>query len=147
MAFAVGFGDLPYELPESAESDRPLCAFAPRQGLEFPENSFGKLHRGLHIELLSHLGAGSRSQLARSTAPNFFDSGRPEMPLPFPWYLRRSIELDPRKGSHMQNPLVLDAEMQRALDDLGAEPLDGSGFENEPSDPEFEANEFAGEEA
>ena len=46
----------------------------------------------------------------------------------------------------MQNPFLLDAEIQRALDDLGAEPLDGSGFENESTDPEFEADEFTGEE-
>jgi hypothetical protein len=47
----------------------------------------------------------------------------------------------------MQNPLVLEAEMQRVLDDLGAEPLDGSGFENEQSDPKFEPDECIGEEA
>ena len=33
------------------------------------------------------------------------------------------------------------------LDSLGAEPLAGSGFENEQSDPNFDADESASEEA
>jgi hypothetical protein len=37
----------------------------------------------------------------------------------------------------MQNPYVFDSETIRSLDALGAEPLDGSGFESESPDPEF----------
>ena len=47
----------------------------------------------------------------------------------------------------MHNPLIFDAETQMELDFLGAEPLAGSGFENEQTDPDFGADEFAGEEA
>jgi hypothetical protein len=47
----------------------------------------------------------------------------------------------------VHNPLIFDAETQMELDFLGAEPLGGSGFENEQTDPDFGADEFAGEEA
>ena len=47
----------------------------------------------------------------------------------------------------MHDPLVFDAETQMELDFLGAEPLAGSGFESEQTDPDFPAGEFAGEEA
>ena len=51
------------------------------------------------------------------------------------------------KELNMHNPLIFDAETQMELDFLGAEPLAGSGFENEQTDPDFGADEFAGEEA
>lgn len=47
----------------------------------------------------------------------------------------------------MHNPLAFDTETQMELDFLGAEPLAGSGFENEQIDPDFAADELAGEEA
>ena len=47
----------------------------------------------------------------------------------------------------MHNPFALDSQTQNAVDGLGAEPLAGSGFENEQTDPDFTADEFAGEEA
>ena len=47
----------------------------------------------------------------------------------------------------MHNPLAFDDETQIELDFLGAEPLAGSGFENEQTDPDFTADEFAEEEA
>ena len=46
----------------------------------------------------------------------------------------------------MHDPLSLDAQTQHALDVLGAEPLAGSGFENEQTDPGFDADEVRGEE-
>jgi hypothetical protein len=51
------------------------------------------------------------------------------------------------KGAKMHNPLIFDAETQMELDLLGAEPLAGSGFENEQTDPDFAVDELAGEEA
>ncbi len=45
----------------------------------------------------------------------------------------------------MHNPLALDSQTQHALDVLGAEPLAGSGFENEPTDPDFDADEVSEE--
>ena len=45
----------------------------------------------------------------------------------------------------MHNPHAFDAEMQMELEFLGAEPLAGSGFENEQTDPDFNADQFAGE--
>jgi hypothetical protein len=47
----------------------------------------------------------------------------------------------------MHNPLIFDAETQMELNFLGAEPLAGSGFENEQTDPDFAVEELAGEEA
>jgi hypothetical protein len=35
----------------------------------------------------------------------------------------------------------LDDDIRSDLDSLGAEPLDGSGFEEEPPEPEFESGE------
>ena len=46
----------------------------------------------------------------------------------------------------MHNPFALDSQTQYTLDLLGAEPLDGSGFENEQTDPDFDADEVCGEE-
>mgnify|MGYP006951177723 CR=1 FL=1 len=46
----------------------------------------------------------------------------------------------------MHNPLAFDDETQMELDFLGAEPLAGSGFENEQTGPDFAADQFAGEE-
>jgi hypothetical protein len=46
----------------------------------------------------------------------------------------------------MHNPLALDSQTQYALDLLGAEPLAGSGFENEQIDPDFDSDEVRGEE-
>jgi hypothetical protein len=46
----------------------------------------------------------------------------------------------------MHNPLVFDGETQVELDFLGAEPLAGSGFENEQT-ADFAADELAGKEA
>lgn len=44
----------------------------------------------------------------------------------------------------MQNPLELPTSdsAQRLLDFIGGEPLDGSGFETEQTDPAFVANEI-----
>jgi hypothetical protein len=36
-------------------------------------------------------------------------------------------------------------QMLKALDDLGAEPLESSGFEGETPDPEFSENEIPAE--
>ena len=47
----------------------------------------------------------------------------------------------------MHNSFALDSQTQYALDFLGAEPLAGSGFENEQTDPDFAVDELAGEEA
>lgn len=47
----------------------------------------------------------------------------------------------------MHNPFALDDEIRNALDALGAEPLAGSGFENEQTDPAFDGGEALGEEA
>jgi len=47
----------------------------------------------------------------------------------------------------MHNPLIFDEETQMELNFLGAEPLAGSGFENERTEPAFAADAFAGEEA
>lgn len=47
----------------------------------------------------------------------------------------------------MNNPLAFEAQTQLQLDFLGAEPLAGSGFENEQTDPDFAAEAFFGEEA
>jgi hypothetical protein len=49
-------------------------------------------------------------------------------------------------GAKMHNPLAIDSQTQHALDVLGAEPLAGSGFENEQTDPEFNRDEVPGEE-
>jgi hypothetical protein len=38
----------------------------------------------------------------------------------------------------MHNPLEVDAEVRRMLDELGAEPLAGSGFENEQLELDFQ---------
>ena len=46
----------------------------------------------------------------------------------------------------MHNPLAFDSQTQHALNVLGAEPLAGSGFENEPTDPDFNREEVSGEE-
>ena len=46
----------------------------------------------------------------------------------------------------MHNPFALDSQMQYTLDDLGGEPLVGSGFENEQTDPDFDSGEVRGEE-
>ena len=46
----------------------------------------------------------------------------------------------------MHNPFALDDETRNALDALGAEPLAGSGFENEQTDPDFDSDEVRGEE-
>ena len=46
----------------------------------------------------------------------------------------------------MHNPFALDSQTQYALDVLGAEPLAGSGFENEQTDPDFDVDEVRGEE-
>ena len=46
----------------------------------------------------------------------------------------------------MHYSLALDDETRNALDALGAEPLAGSGFENEQTDPAFDAGEALGEE-
>lgn len=45
----------------------------------------------------------------------------------------------------MHHPLAFNDETQMELNFLGAEPLSGSGFENEQTDPDFAANEFVGE--
>ncbi|MEO8225356.1 MAG: hypothetical protein ABI661_11175 [Gammaproteobacteria bacterium] len=47
----------------------------------------------------------------------------------------------------MHNPLAFDSQTQHTLDVLGAEPLAGSGFEDEQTDPSFEADEVPGEQA
>lgn len=47
----------------------------------------------------------------------------------------------------MHNPLAFDSQTRHTLDVLGAEPLAGSGFEDEQTDPSFEADELPGEEA
>jgi hypothetical protein len=49
-------------------------------------------------------------------------------------------------GAKMHNPLAFDSQTQHTLDVLGAEPLAGSGFEDELTDPSFEADEVPGEE-
>ena len=46
----------------------------------------------------------------------------------------------------MHNPLAIDSQTQHALDVLGAEPLAGSGFENELADADFNSDEVPGEE-
>ena len=43
----------------------------------------------------------------------------------------------------MHNPFALDSQTQYALDVLGAEPLAGSGFENEQTDPTSTPTKFA----
>ena len=47
----------------------------------------------------------------------------------------------------MYTLLAFDTQAEGILDSLGAEPLAGSGFENEQSDPNFDADESASEEA
>ena len=42
-----------------------------------------------------------------------------------------------------QQKIPMSDKMCKALDDLGAEPLEGSGFENETPDPEFSESEPA----
>ena len=46
----------------------------------------------------------------------------------------------------MHNPFAFDSQTQHTLDVLGAEPLAGSGFENEQTDPDFNSDEVPGEE-
>jgi hypothetical protein len=46
----------------------------------------------------------------------------------------------------MNNPFAFEAQTQLQLDFLGAEPLAGSGFENEQADPDFSTEKFVGEE-
>ncbi len=41
----------------------------------------------------------------------------------------------------MHNSLDFDPETNRLLNSLGAEPLDGSGFEEELPDPEFSSGD------
>ena len=41
----------------------------------------------------------------------------------------------------MHNLQDVDEDTRSYLDSLGAEPLAGSGFEDEPSEPEFESGE------
>jgi hypothetical protein len=47
----------------------------------------------------------------------------------------------------MHNPLEIDAEVRRMLDELGAEPLAGSGFENEQLELDFQTESGSAEEA
>jgi hypothetical protein len=47
----------------------------------------------------------------------------------------------------MHNPLEVDAEVRRMLDELGAEPLAGSGFENEQLEPDFQMESGSAAEA
>jgi hypothetical protein len=51
------------------------------------------------------------------------------------------------EGANMHNPFAFDTQTQHALDVLGAEPLAGSGFENEQNDPDFDTDDVPGEEA
>jgi hypothetical protein len=51
------------------------------------------------------------------------------------------------QGGTMHNPLEVDAEVRRMLGELGAEPLAGSGFENEQLEPEFQTESGLAEEA
>ena len=44
----------------------------------------------------------------------------------------------------MHNPFAFDDETRAALDAIGAEPLAGSGFENEQTDPAFDGEEVLG---
>lgn len=46
----------------------------------------------------------------------------------------------------MHNPLAFDSKALQMLDAIGAEPLAGSGFENEQSAPSFEAEALFPEE-
>ena len=46
----------------------------------------------------------------------------------------------------MHNSFALDSQTQYAFDVLGAEPLAGSGFENEQTDPDFDPDEVRVEE-
>ena len=41
--------------------------------------------------------------------------------------------------------IPLKTQMEAAVDELGAEPLEGSGFENEEPDPEFTESEPSSE--
>jgi len=49
-------------------------------------------------------------------------------------------------GAKMHNPFAFDSQTQHTLDVLGAEPLAGSGFENEQTDPDFNSDDVPGEE-
>jgi hypothetical protein len=60
---------------------------------------------------------------------------RPEVPLPFPWYLKGGVPLSNAEGDAMSHPN--DSEIHKLLDALGAEPLAGSGFEDEIPESDF----------
>ena len=82
-----------------------------------------------------------------STLELFFALSRPEIPLPFPWYMRGEFTPLHPEGAKMHNPFAFDDATRNMLDALGAEPLAGSGFENEQTDPAFKDGEVLGEEA
>jgi hypothetical protein len=44
-------------------------------------------------------------------------------------------------GGHMQNTNEFDQRVQQLLDMIGGEPLSGSGFEQEDSEPDFSSDE------
>jgi hypothetical protein len=44
-------------------------------------------------------------------------------------------------GGNMHEPKDLSEDTRSYLDSLGADPLAGSGFEQEPPEPEFESGE------
>jgi hypothetical protein len=77
---------------------------------------------------------------------NFFCVHASRNPFPIPLVIEGGVSTSlNREGAKMHNPHAFDAEMQMELEFLGAEPLAGSGFENEQTDPDFNADQFAGE--
>jgi hypothetical protein len=60
---------------------------------------------------------------------------RPEVPLPFPWYLKDGVSLINAEGGTMFNRN--DSDVRKLLDAIGGEPLTDSGFESEIPEQDF----------
>ena len=77
---------------------------------------------------------------------NFFRVVASRNPFPIPLvYEGRVQPITPRRSQDAQS-IRIGFQTQYALDGLGAEPLAGSGFENEQTDPDFDPEEVRGEE-